>query len=415
MSDAWPIRPLGELCEIELGRTPSRANLSYWDEKRRTSNVWLSIADLLDAVGDVVTDSAEYVSDEGAKLCKLVKKGTLLVSFKLTLGRLAYAGRDLFTNEAIAALTLKDRSLSKEYLFWYLQHFDWQKAAEGDEKVKGKTLNKAKLQVLPVIVPPLPEQRRIVAILDEAFAAIATAKANTEQNLANARAVFDSEREAVLSNSASSWTPTTVGDEVDLLSGFPFKSNGYTEHEKDVRLLRGDNIIQGRLRWDDVMRWPARDTAAYTRYQLANGDVVLAMDRPWVKAGLKCAQIGVDDLPCLLVQRTSRLRSGAALDQNYLKYLLGSVAFSRHLLGVQTGIGVPHISGQQIKDFRFSRPPLAEQRRLVGRLNHLDTETQRLESIARQKLAALNSLKASLLHHAFTGQLTEKPEGAVYA
>ena len=130
-----------------MGRTPARANPSFWDEKRETSNVWLSIADLLKAEDNVVVDSKEYVSDKGAKICKLVAKGTLLVSFKLTLGRLAFAGRDLFTNEAIAALTIfNERELSKEFLFYFLHFFDWVGAAENDVKLKGMTLNKAKLK-----------------------------------------------------------------------------------------------------------------------------------------------------------------------------------------------------------------------------------------------------------------------------
>ena len=92
MKSGWQTKKLGELCEIELGRTPARANSAFWDEKRETGNVWLSIADLLKADDNIVIDSKEYVSDKGAEICKLVPKGTLLVSFKLTLGRLAFAG-----------------------------------------------------------------------------------------------------------------------------------------------------------------------------------------------------------------------------------------------------------------------------------------------------------------------------------
>ena len=120
MKAGWKTKKLGALCEIELGRTPSRSNSAFWDEKRETNNVWLSIADLLKAEDNVVVDSKEYVSDKGAKICKLVPKGTLLVSFKLTLGRLAFAGRDLFTNEAIAALSIfNERELSKDFLFYF--------------------------------------------------------------------------------------------------------------------------------------------------------------------------------------------------------------------------------------------------------------------------------------------------------
>ena len=90
------------------------------------------------------------------------------MSFKLTLGRLAFAGCDLYTNEAIAALTLlNEHELSKEYLFWFLQFFDWVKAAENDVKLKGMTMNKAKLKEIGVRFPkPLSEQRSIVSRLD---------------------------------------------------------------------------------------------------------------------------------------------------------------------------------------------------------------------------------------------------------
>ena len=96
MKNGWEIKKLGEICQIELGKTPARANKAFWDERKETGNVWLSIADLLNAEDDIVVDSKEYLSDQGANISKIVSKGTLLVSFKLTLGRLAFAGRDLY-------------------------------------------------------------------------------------------------------------------------------------------------------------------------------------------------------------------------------------------------------------------------------------------------------------------------------
>ena len=116
---SWRTVPLGDLCEVEIGRTPSRGSPSLWDDKRETTNVWLSIADLPSGeVRPEVGDSKEYVSDLGAAGCKIVRAGALLVSFKLTLGRLAFASRDLRTNEAIAALTPKTNTVLKEYLYW---------------------------------------------------------------------------------------------------------------------------------------------------------------------------------------------------------------------------------------------------------------------------------------------------------
>jgi len=406
VKDGWEAKRLGDLCDIELGKTPARANKTFWDERRETGNVWLSIADLLSAEDNVVFDSREYLSNTGAAMSKTVKKGTLLASFKLTLGRLAFAGRDLFTNEAIAALTIRDeRELAREFLFYFLHFFDWDKATEGDIKLKGKTLNKAKLKEIAVLFPALPEQQRVVGILDEAFEGIAMAKANAEKNLQSARALFESHLQFVVTRHGEGWVETSLGAEIDLLAGFAFKSPRYTDSEESVRLLRGDNIVQGALRWDDAKRWPAADVAEYERYQLRAGDVVLAMDRPWVSAGLKRARISEDDLPSLLVQRTARLRGNGRLDNRFLVYLISSAAFGHHILGVQTGLGVPHISGQQIKDFRFQRPPLDEQLEIADQLDALADATLRLESIYQRKLAALDELKKSLLRQAFMGQL----------
>src|SRR5690606_39098974 len=208
LPQGWEIKKLGELCNIELGKTPYRKDKSFWDTEKQTANVWLSIADLLNANGAVVSDSKEYISDKAADISKVVKKGTLLVSFKLTLGRLAFAGRDLYTNEAIAALTIKnEKEIDKYFLYKYLSFFDWDKAAEGDVKVKGKTLNKSKLKEIEVQFPKsLPEQQRIVSILDEAFAAIAKAKAYAEQNLKNAKELFESYLQGVFGGSTGSPT-----------------------------------------------------------------------------------------------------------------------------------------------------------------------------------------------------------------
>ena len=124
--------------------------------------------------------------------------------------------------------------------------------------------------------------------------------------------------------SFDTWRETTIGAEVDLLPGFPFKSSKYTDKFSAVRLLRGDNVVQGRLRWENVKRWDLLHLEEIKDYYLQTGDVVLAMDRPWIEAGLKYAAMQDDDLPCLLVQRVSRLRAKDNLDQRFLKYIIGS-------------------------------------------------------------------------------------------
>jgi type I restriction enzyme S subunit len=120
------------------------------------------------------------------------------------------------------------------------------------------------------------------------------------------------------------------------------------------------------------------------------GDVILAMDRPWIEAGLKYAAVRKSDLPALLVQRVARLRGRRGLDTRFLKYIIGSPAFTAHVLAVQTGTAVPHISGPQIKSFEFQLPPIDEQRTIAHILGTLDDKielnrrmNETLEAIAR--------------------------------
>ena len=391
MKKEWQTKRLGDVCEIIKGRKPAL--------KATATN-----GDLPYLVAKVMRGSkeAEYASVKDRNSITVEESETIIICDGSNSGEVFTGFRGILSSTM--GKIAKKAEIDDDYLRAFLAStFDVFNGAKTGAAIPH--LDKEAMYQLQFPFPPLAEQQRIVGLLDEAFAGLATAKANAEKNLQNARALFESHLQSVFTQRGPGWKATTLGPEIDLLAGFAFKSAQYTSDDDDIRLLRGDNIIQGCLRWDDVKRWPADDTGDYVRYQLEEGDVVLAMDRPWVKAGLKHATISADDLPCLLVQRTARLRGGANLDNRFLKLLIGSSAFTGHILGVQTGIGVPHISGQQIKDFEFARPPLAEQRRIADNLESLREETQSLARIYGRKLAALAELKKSLLHQAFTGEL----------
>src|ERR1041385_5807960 len=117
---------------------------------------------------------------------------------------------------------------------------------------------------------------------------------------------------------SDAWRNVKLGDVVDVLTGFPFRSSEYVNDPTQPRLLRGDNVIQGKLRWVDARHWQASKTAKVSDYALRPDDVVVAMDRPWIEAGLKFAKIGTHDLPAYLVQRVARLRARSTSDQRFL-------------------------------------------------------------------------------------------------
>jgi type I restriction enzyme S subunit len=304
----------------------------------------------------------------------------------------------------LAAIRCDGSKLHRDFLFYQLLFK--RPEISGKQGAVFASVNKADIEAIQIWLPHANEQRRIVAILDEAFEGIATAKTHAERNLRSAREVFDSALDGALSRLGHGYVETTLGHEAEVLAGYAFPSKGYVAATNGVRLLRGDNIMQGFLRWEDAKAWPATDLAPYERFALRAGDVVLAMDRPWVKAGLKRAKLGVGDLPSLLLQRTARLRPRERMTEDFLFRLTGSDSFSRHLLALQTGIGVPHISGKQIESYRFALPPMEAQRTIALALDEMDRQSQRLADNYQRKLAALDELKQSLLHQAFSGRLS---------
>jgi len=172
---------------------------------------------------------------------------------------------------------------------------------------------------------------------------------------------------------AADWPRVKLANCVDLLAGFPFKSKQFTDRIDDIPLVKGENIGQGSILWGISKHWPKCDWEKLEKFQLIPGDVVVAMDRPWVPAGLKWSFIREHDPKALLVQRCARLRPrNGSLEQSFLRFVIGGPGFENYVKPITTGVNVPHISGQQILNFEFRLPPLPVQRRIVDILSAYD-------------------------------------------
>lgn len=172
-SRKWEAKRLGEICEISMGRTPPRLSQEYWGSGFK----WLSISDLQ---SKVVSESKEEVTELASGLMKIIPKGTLLMSFKLSIGRLCFAGCDLFTNEAICSF--QNLSADAEFLYYTLGRTDF--SIYGKQAVKGYTLNKESLSLVEVRLPPLPEQTAIAAILSDMDAEVVQLEQRRAKTLA---------------------------------------------------------------------------------------------------------------------------------------------------------------------------------------------------------------------------------------
>jgi type I restriction enzyme S subunit len=335
------------------------------------------------------------------------RKGDLIVCEGGYPGRAAIWQQEepIFLQKALHRVRFNEPERAKWVLYWLHLNDLTGSLSEWFSGTGIQHFTKAALSRFKVPLPPLEEQKRIVAVLDQAFVALDRARANAEANLADSlelrvRAVDDE----LASEELGALRP--LGNHIDLLTGFAFKSRGYTEDPSDIRLIRGDNIVQREFRWEGVKRWPISDRETYQKYELARDDVLIAMDRTWVSAGIKFAIVNDDALPSLLVQRVARLRAKKDILPRYLGYWIGNRIFESYVLGIQTGLGVPHVSGGQISSFPVRVPSLPAQEALIERLDSIVDGTKFLRKEYRRKLADIADLRQSLLQRAFSGQLT---------
>lgn len=178
-SGNWEATRLGRICDISIGRTPPRINNAMWGDR----HVWLSIADLQ---GKVVSKSKEQITDLAAASMQVIPKGTLLMSFKLSIGRLCFAGCDLFTNEAICSFN--NLQANADFLYYALGRTDF--SLYGKQAVKGYTLNKESLNLVEVQLPFNEEQSAIATVLSDMDAELAALDARLAKTRALKQAMM---------------------------------------------------------------------------------------------------------------------------------------------------------------------------------------------------------------------------------
>lgn len=307
-----------------------------------------------------------------------------------------FIGKFDLHQRAYALFDFSDR-LNVKFLYYLLHHLrDYFPSVAVGATVKSLRLRH--FEELPVSLTNLPEQQRIVGILDEAFEGIATAKANAEKNLQNARALFESHLQAVLRSKKWGWKK--LGD---LCDDVEYGSSAKSKADGGVPVLRMGNIQNGRLDWEKLVY--TDDKAEIKKYLLKHNDVLFNRTNSPELVG-KTA-IYKSEIPAIFAGYLIRIhRKEDLLDADYLTYFLNSqIAFDYGKTVVISSVNQANINGTKLKSYPIPAPSLAEQKTIVAKLNDLSDETQRLESIYQQKLAALDALKKSLLDQAFTGQL----------
>ncbi len=320
---------------------------------------------------------------------------------------------------------------------WYFHHLFRTPLYKGRIKAASTGVVESRLRLysddlgrLEALLPPSAEQAAIVRFLDHANRKIdgfirakrkLIALLNEQKQAIVHRAVTRGlNPDAPLKPSGipwlgdipQHWEVLRLGRVTKLVTGFPFKSEGFTQKESAIRLLRGINVTPVGLRWGTTVRWERKQNDGLDSFGLEVGDIVLGMDRPIIASGVRAARVEVQDVPSLLLQRVARLRPTARLDGGFLLHLLRGKLFADYIAPIFTGISVPHLSPEQIRAFRVMLPPKSEQEEVV---RYIEGETSGINTaIARteREIALMQEYRTRLTADVVTGKLDVRAAAA---
>ena len=395
----WETKPLGEVCAIARGGSPRPIRTFLTDADDGIN--WIKISDAT-ASGKYIYATAEKIKPAGALRSRLVNDGDFLLSNSMSFGRPYIMRTTGCVHDGWLVLSNYEGSFNQDFLYHLLG--SPQVFGQFDRLAAGSTVRNLNIDLASrvfVPIPPAREQLRIVGILDEAFAGIATAKANAEKNLQNARELIAGMTQELFPHDAHGPGDHTLDELCDLIVDCEHKTAPTQKH--GIPSIRTPNIGKGELNLDGVYRVSDETYMAWTRRaEPASGDLILAREAP---AGN--VAVVPDGMKVCLGQRTVLLRPKREIFESaYLALMLLQSNSQRRLLSHSRGATVQHINMKDIRAFKVAEiPALDAQRAVVTRAKALEKQERSLVSIYQRKLAALDALKQSLLHQAFSGQL----------
>ena len=403
MKNGWKTKPLADLCEVFAD--------GDWIESKDQSPEGIRLIQTGNVGEGVFKDRGEkarYISEGTFKRlrCAEIFEGDCLISrLPDPAGRsclLPDTGERMITAVDCTIVRFNPKQALPEFFNYYSQSRDYLSAVDGETTgTTRKRISRNKLAQTLIPVPPLPEQQRIVGLLDEAFEGIATAKANAEKNLRNARALFESHLHSVFANAWRTSELVRLSDVAsDITDGDhlpPPKS------PTGVPFITIGNIVKETRKIDfaDTFMVPR----AYFNGLKANkrpkkGDVLYT-----VTGSFGIPVIVRESVEFCFQRHIGLIRPKSETSSAWLYYLLLSPQVFKQANDGATGAAQKTVSLKLLRSFEVPKVTLKQQQEAVTKLDTLSAETQRLASIYQQKLAALEALKKSLLHQAFTGAL----------
>jgi type I restriction enzyme S subunit len=379
----WQHKKLGDVAEVIAGQSPEGA---FYNPSGQGLPFYQGKKDFSEKFIDKPTTWTTQIT-------KIALEGDVLMSVRAPVGPVNFATEECCIGRGLAAIR-SGGSLNRNFLFYFLL---WkQDEISGTEGAVFASINKNDIQQIPIEVPALTEQKRIVGILDEAFDGIATAGANAEKNLRNSRGLFESHSEAVFTQQGKDWVKRTLGDVCDLIDCL-HKTPTYVKN--GFPMVRVTDIKPGFLDLSNTRRVDEQTFLEFSKKHTPKvGDIVFSRVGSYGVSSLVNS-----DEPFCLGQNTVFIIP--KINSLLLYYFLNSSVAKAQFDELVAGTTQPTISLKSIREVKFMLPPPCDNEGIITKLEGISSETRRLESIYRRKLAALDELKKSLLHKAFTGEL----------
>ena len=391
MKAGWQASSLGDLCNVIGGGTPAKDKAEFYSG----DIPWATVRDMR---SELITETEFRVTTAAVKnsSTNIIPGGNVVIATRVGLGKVCLLGQDTAINQDLRGIVpINPKVLGIRFLFWWLKSIADLIVAEGTgATVQGVKLPFVKGLQLPL--PPLPEQQRIVTLLDEAFDGIAIAKANTEKNLLNARAIFESHLQSVFTQRGSAWLERSLGEAFKTVTGTTPPKNNFDFYGDFMPLAKPPELCG--VPFNNAPDGLSEAGAKVARTLPAKSILVSCIGN--------LGKVGLNTVPVAFNQQINAILPDERLAiPKFMFFQALSPIFKNQLESLASGTTVPIVNKSKFNSVRIVLPPLLVQKTSVGQLESLSKETNHLESIYQQKLTALGELKKSLLHRAFTGQL----------
>lgn len=390
------IKPFGDIFDLSLGRTPSRSNPSYWNG----TYPWVSIADM--SRNKYISHTKEHITSDAIfdTNIPIVKKGTVIMSFKLSIGKVCITDIDLYTNEAIMAFSPKPHyQIFPEFLYYYLTFYKWDK---GNEVLLGVTLNKRTIsQSIAAIPQSLSEQQRIVEILDAEFAKIDALKANAEKSLQAAKDLFQS----VLTHELKpkkNWNTKHLKEIGETQTGTTPKTYYKHNYGSFMPFIKPADINI------DGLGGLNYDNEGLSEQGAAQGRLFDSYSILMVCIGATIGKVGYSLHPISCNQQINVLSPTQDYNYKYMYYYMSSPSFQFKVIkeGESAKATLPIINKTKWENLTITFPEsLQEQNAIAIRLDEMNERCKALQDNYNKTITLCEDLKQALLRKAFNGEL----------